>query len=262
MTESQVALMVLTKDAPQSTIAAVRSARLPQDRVIVVSNGSCDKADAELAKALPNVTLNKVRPGRGLSFCLNLGLRLPAEAKWPAQPVWTILTQDDIAFDADWLAKLDAAIREHPSALHINMAYPTNSYSCMAIHRDLVRKIGWWDERFTGMFYEDDDWHMRLCEYAKCAPGKRVHEKDERGIFARVKCALHDDRVRAERAKDRARFGFKCTLSKAPNKKFFYEKWAVVEKGGWQGKGLPGLFARRLAEVEWYPMALLGDALK
>jgi len=254
--------MVLTKDAPQSAIAAVRSSRLPLSRVIVVSNGSCDEADAELSKALPGIRLVGVRPARGISFCMNVGLRLPAQAAWPAQPVWTILTQDDIAFDADWLAKLDAAIREHPNALHINMAYPTNSYSCMAIHRDLVRKIGWWDERFTGMFFEDDDWHMRLCEYAKCAPGKRMHEKDESGIFARVKCALHDGRLRGRRATDRARFGFTCTLSKEPNREFFYKKWAVVTEGGWQGKGLPGLFARRLPEADPYPLSLLGGKLE
>lgn len=257
MTGSQVAISILTKDAPQSTADAVRSSGLPQGQVIVVSNGSCDEADAELQRALPEVTLVRVRPARGLAFCLNVGLRLPAEAKWEPRPEWTVLANDDILFDADWFAKLGVGVDAHPNALHVNMAYPRNSYSCVAIRHDLVPKMGWWDERFTGMFYEDDDWHLRLCEYARCAPGTRVHESDEDGVFAAVKCALHDKGRHRRRATDRARFSFVNTLSKAPNEKFFYEKWARVEKDGWCGKGLPGRFARRLPEVEWYPRSLL-----
>jgi len=261
MTESQVALSILTKDAPRTAAEAAQSSGLPLERAMVVSNGSCGEADAELAKALPGITLVKVRPGRGLAFCLNLGLRRPAEAKWAKQPEWTILANDDILFEEDWLARLSAAVGERPELLQVNLAYPTNSYSCMAIRRALVRKIGWWDERFTGMFYEDDDWHLRLCEYAKYAPGTRVHETDKGGIFGRVKCARHDGRRHAVRAKERQRFGFTHNLAKAPNKAFFYEKWEVVQEHGWCGKGLPGRFARRLAEIEWHPMALLGGAM-
>ena len=258
MTASQIALAVVTCNAPKSAIRTVQSARLPNERVIVVSNGSCNAADAEIAKALPDLAeLVRVRPARGLSHCLNVGLRLPAQRKWNPQPEWAVLTQDDIEFDADWLAKLTAATKEHPHALQINMAYPKNTYSCIAVHRNLVLNIGWWDERFTGMYYEDNDWHLRLCEHAKCAPGTRVSEKDKNGIFARTKCALHGGRLHAARAKDRARFGFKSVLSKSANEKFFAQKWARVEQGGWQHKGLPGLFARRLPEVDPYPRSLL-----
>jgi len=261
MKESQVALMVLTKDAPQSAIRTVRSARLPHERVIVVSNGSCREADAEIAKALPDLAeFVRVRPARGLAHCLNIGIRLPAQRKWRPQPAWSVLTQDDVEFDRDWFARFGAGVAKHPAARHINLAYPRNRYSCMAIHRDLVLKMGWWDERFIGMFYEDDDWHLRLCECVGCAPGTRVHEKDKAGIFAIVQCARHDAALHNARAKDRARFQFVNTLSKAPNEAFFYKKWKRVETDGWCGKGLPGRFARALPEVEWYPRALLDGA--
>lgn len=259
MTESGLVLSVLTHNAPQATAALVRSAGMPPQRVIVVSNASSDAANAALAEALPQATIVKVQPARGIAFCYNVGLRLPAEQGWAPQPEWTILANDDTLFDRDWFATFRAAMAAHPNALQINLAYPKNSYSCTAIHRDLIRGIGWFDERFTGMFYEDDDWHLRLCEYAKCPPGARVHESNRGGIFARVKAALHDHKLRA---KDRANYPKTGGLSKAPNKAFFYKKWAVVEEGGWQGKGLPGLFARRLPEVEWYPRALLGGALE
>lgn len=260
MKESDVALLVVTKDAPVSTIAAVRSAGLPENRVIVVSNDSCDAANAELAKDLPGITFVKLRPARGLTYCWNIGIRLPAEAKWPQQPAWTIIANDDIVFDADWLKKMTAGISEHPSALHIAMAYPKNRYSCFAVHRKLVREIGFFDERFTGMFYEDDDWHLRLCEYAKCAPGTRLTGAEKDGVFAIMECALHDERRHKDRAKDRQRFSALAIpgLTKAPNKEFFYKKWKVVKEDGWAGKGLPGRFARALPEIEWYPPSLLG----
>ena len=262
MKKSQIVLSVLTKDAPQSALKVVESSGLPHSQVIVVSNDSCDEAEAEIKKILPGVTFVQVRPSRGIAYCSNMGLRLPAGSKWPVQPIWSILANDDIVFDADWFARLSAQVGKRPNALHVNMAYPRNSYSCMVIHRDLIRKIGWWDERFTGMFFEDDDWHLRLCEYTHCAPGTRVHERTADGIFAKIRGARHDDDGHKARAKDRARFSFAGSLGKAPNKEFFYKKWKVVKKSGWLGKGLPGRFARHLPEVEWYPRSLLGGTLK
>jgi GT2 family glycosyltransferase len=253
-----VALSVITCNAPQAAARTVRSAGLPLDRCIVVSNGSCDAADAEIATALPGLAeLVHVRPAHGVSYCMNVGLRLPAQRTWRPRPEWAVLTQDDVGFDADWMARLTAAIAEKPNALQFNMAYPTCSYSCVAIHRDLVKAIGWWDERFTGMFFEDDDWHLRLSEFAGCPPGTRVHEKDVDGIFASVKCARHGGDLQTERAKDRARFGFKSALSRAVNEEFFYRKWRRSETGGWAGKGkINGQYSnweRALPEVNPYP---------
>lgn len=262
MKESDVALLVVTKDAPVSTIAVVRTSGLPQGNVIVVSNASCDKAEAEIKKALPDITFVQVRPGRGLTYCWNVGLRLPAQVKWAIQPTWTIMSNDDVEFDSGWFVKFGAGVLEHPNARHIALSYPKNRYSCFAVHRELVRDIGWFDERFTGMFYEDDDWHLRLGEYAKIPWGTRVHEKDKDGIFAALDCARHDDRLHKLRAADRKRFGFVSSLCGAPNKKFYYEKWKVVEKDGWQGKGLKGRFARQLPEVEWYPRSLMEGVAK
>ena len=258
MTDRQIVLSVLTQNAPQATAALVRSSGLPHERVIVVSNASCDAANAELKAALPAATVIRVQPARGIAFCYNVGLRLPAEQGWKPQPAWTILANDDVLFDRDWLKTFTKAVAAHPHALQINLAYPKNSYSCTAIHRDLVRKIGWFDERFTGMFYEDDDWHLRLCEHTKCGWGERVHEKQRDGIFARAKCALHDHGLRA---RDRERYGSARSLSKAPNERAFFQKWARVEREGWCGKGLPGRFARRQPEVEWYSRAPLGGAM-
>ena len=57
MKPSQVALRVLTVDAPRSTLEVVRSSRLQHERVIIVSNGSCDAADAEMQERMRNATL-------------------------------------------------------------------------------------------------------------------------------------------------------------------------------------------------------------
>jgi hypothetical protein len=257
-----LALSVLTCNAPQAAIRTVRSSGLPLDRCIIVDNGSCMAADAELmASPLGECAVSLSNP-RGISYCMNLGLRLPAEEEWTPLPEWTILTQDDVEFDADWRERFESFVYEHPHALQVNLAYPKCTYSCIAIHHDLVGHIGWWDERFTGMFYEDDDWHLRLTEFAGYPHGTRAHEKDAVGIFKYLPCALHGGRVSTERAKDRARFKFEPALTKAENEKFFHEKWERVEKCGWTDKGLPGRYARKLPEDDPYPRTLLGEPIK
>lgn len=263
MLKDEVALAIVMHNTPEAVARAVSSAALPPEQVIIVSNGSCDEADAEIGETAPGVSFIQVRPQRGLTYAWNIGLRLPAQVVWPTLPTWTVIANDDVVFDADWLAKLAAGIAEHPSALHIGMAYPSSRYSCFAIHRDLVRKIGWFDERFTGIYYEDEDWHLRLSEYSQCPPGTRAQESDPEGIFAIAGCALHDHDLRAADAK---RFGRQGGLSRTANRDFFLKKWRRVDEGGWASKGkVDGVYMtleRALPEIEWYPRDLLGGKME
>ena len=263
MKPEQFALLIVTNDTPTAAIRAALSSALPQGRIIIASNASCDEADAAIKSALPGASLIPVLPERGLTYCWNIGLRLPFEAKWEPLPEWLVIANDDVVFDSDWLCEFESGFIACPNALHIGMAYPSNRYSCFAVHRDLVRKIGWFDERFVGIFYEDEDWHLRLSEYAKCAPGTRVHEDDEDGIFAIIDCALHDHGFTIA---DRKRFGKTGTLSRAANENFFLDKWRRAATGGWASKGKVcgehGNFERVLPEIEWYPRELLGGTME
>ena len=97
----QIVLGIVTKDAPQSTIQAARSSGLPQERVIVISNGSCEAAETEMAEELPDATFVRVHPERGLTHCWNQAVVVPAAAAWVEQPLWTVIANDDVVFDTD-----------------------------------------------------------------------------------------------------------------------------------------------------------------
>jgi hypothetical protein len=244
---TDIGVAVVTRDSPRAAIVAAQSCGLPPDQVVVIHNDSVIQAEQEVRAAVPDAVHISIAGGASLTHCWNQGIIKPRV--WE----WTVLANDDVQFDADWIGKLNACMSGRPHALHIGMAYPTNRYSCFAVHRDLVRAIGWFDERFKGYFYEDDDWHLRMCEYVACKPGTRVHERDEDGIFAVCDCALHDHALRAA---DANRFQKRAGLSRDANKAFFAQKWRE-DKDGWLSKGkIDGeyrRFVRALPEVNPYP---------
>jgi len=82
------------------------------------------------------------------------------------------------------------------------------SVGFMALTKELIRKIGWWDERFYGAGYEDDDFvlRMRLNDLA-------YYESEEAEYDMNWKSPLI------------AKGGDKCSKSEP----WFREKWQITE---------------------------------
>lgn len=233
---------IVTRNGTKATPRAALSAATGSDDVIVVNN-DCTPAhnaamQSQLAGAARFIEFHK---GMGLTKCWNSIIRA-------ARHDWVVFSNDDVKFDTDWRETLERCLRECPKALYVGMAYPTNKYSCFAVHKSIIRLMGWFDERFTGYFMEDDDWHVRMSE----ASGVDVYDAWKAGrrdlIYALCKAALHDHKFRDP--------GSGGGLSKAANAKFFYQKWEAC-KDGWQMKGKAEKVRRKLPEVEWYPIPSL-----
>ena len=67
---------------------------------------------------------------------------------------WTLVSNDDIIFDDNWFE----TFLEH----HKKVVVWHGASHCFLIHRDCIRKVGWFDEGFTGMYYEDLDYVRRM----------------------------------------------------------------------------------------------------
>lgn len=72
---------------------------------------------------------------------------------------WVLLCNDDIIFKPGWLEYLEEAIASG-KYLQINLGH----YGAFCIHKSLILKVGWHDERYRGGGYEDIDWQLRLNE--------------------------------------------------------------------------------------------------
>lgn len=232
---------IITRNGPNAVERVVRSA-VGANEMIVVNHDCSPGHHKAVRDALPaTVRFLDIAAGRGLTYAWNAIIR-------EAVNNWVVISNDDVRFDEGWLATLAAMQKASPKALHIAMAYPKNRYGCFAIHKSLVRAIGWFDQRFTGTTCEDDDWHLRLSEYAGCPPGTRVHEDDDDGIFAACECVLHSAKFKEA--------GSGGGLSREVNVDFFRKKWREANDG-WATKGKPlGAYMRmrrRLPEIDWYP---------
>ena len=72
---------------------------------------------------------------------------------------WVLLCNDDIVFKPGWLQYLEQQIH-NTDALQINLGH----YGAFCMHKSLVLRIGWHDERYMGGGYEDIDWQLRIAE--------------------------------------------------------------------------------------------------
>jgi len=238
----QVSVGILTQNGTVAAARAAASAAMGSDDVIVVNNACTATHNAAMRSELAGAArCIDFEDGKGLATCWNVML-------CAARHDWVVISNDDVVFDADWLETLERCLAECPGALHVAMAYPTMKYSCFVVHKLLVAKIGWFDQRFTGIFMEDDDWHMRLSEFqgedvtAAWTAGRRDL------IYAVCQAANHDHKFRDA--------GSGGGLSRTANAKFFYKKWEAC-KDGWQMKGKAEKVRRKLPEIEWYPLAIL-----
>ena len=85
---------------------------------------------------------------------------------------WTLLSNDDVFFDYGWFEEF---LNHHESGTLWHGAS-----NCFLIHRDCIRRVGWFDENFLGMYYEDLDYLRRMneagikkCYWQECP----MHEK-------------------------------------------------------------------------------------
>lgn len=85
---------------------------------------------------------------------------------------WTLISNDDVMFDNDWFETF-LAHHEEGVVWH-------GASHCFLIHRDCIRKVGWFDEGFLGMYFEDLDYvrrmnhaKVKICYWQLCP----MHEK-------------------------------------------------------------------------------------
>ena len=128
---------------------------------------------------------------------------------------YVCISNDDVLFEEDWLEKARKAF-EQKGIHQVNMAYPMSSYSCFILHKRLIAKIGWFDPRFPTYCWEDEDWHLRMQEYAK-------KEKVNYPV-AFTEAVNADKRLRI---KDHLIWG-KDFYKADGNKEFFHKKWKKV----------------------------------
>jgi len=72
---------------------------------------------------------------------------------------WVLIASDDIEYLPGWYEHL---IQEIKSAQFLQIMM--TSYCAFCLHKSMVLHLGWFDERFLGGYYEDNDWQLRISE--------------------------------------------------------------------------------------------------
>lgn len=69
---------------------------------------------------------------------------------------WVMVTNDDIRLKKNWLKDLNNSFKNNPNTLWHGPS------RCFLFHKDLIQKVGWFDEILTGFCWEDLDYVRRL----------------------------------------------------------------------------------------------------
>ena len=95
---------------------------------------------------------------------------------------WTLICNDDAVFKPGWYEHLQSGMLDR-QYLQINIMH----YGAFCVSRQLVLKIGWFDERFRGGGYEDNDWQLRIYEaglYDKIRSDKHTNIRNKEYQYA------------------------------------------------------------------------------
>lgn len=69
---------------------------------------------------------------------------------------WVMVCNEDLFFKPGWLSMLEAEMEGNPDAEWFGPS------RCFLFKKSLISKVGWFDERFTGITYEDLDYVRRM----------------------------------------------------------------------------------------------------
>lgn len=208
MEPNELEVFFITHNGARAVRKAVESLHetAPGVSCTVINNG-CHKKHLTLMASLPVPQI---------SYDDNL----PLATVWnraicTAATPFVCISNDDVLFEAGWFKMLSTAMKRG-GILQVNMGYPNSSYSCFVIAKELVHKVGWFDPRFKTYCWEDEDWHLRLQEYAKKV-GTIFPVVFVRGVRA----------DRNLRKADHEAWG-RDFYSTKPNERFFHDKWKRV----------------------------------
>jgi len=219
----------LSKNATQSVIAAVRSVGPAGTvkRVAVHHNACIAEHVSEVRSALcKRNDVDNVEHDVSLSVAQGWN-QIVLHARTP----WVMICNDDVRFDTNWVDELRSAQARAPCALQFNLGYPASSFSAFIVHKQLIHRVGWFDPDFEGIYFEDEDWYLRV----SAAYGDAQHDAPhDTAVIAWRGAVENSGRFRAA---DAARWGgLRGDLRREDNVRAFESKWRDCSEG-WPTKG-------------------------
>ncbi len=145
---------------------------------------------------------------------------------------WVLICNDDITFNDGWIEYLEQQIAtDKYDMIHLF------HYGGMCIHKRLILKLGWFDERFRGGGFEDNDYQLRIYEAGL------KHRVDMSHGFTHM-----DGKVEVGHFMNHTKhiYSQKNNWSGCNNYQWIQEKWAGAIN--WRSP-----VYRRHKEIDWHP---------
>lgn len=180
----------------------------PDRRIFVVANGHHDRARQEnylirlrkFVARYPNVTLIAHSDPAGLARMWNDALRASTAGR-------LLMLNDDLYLMSHFRSQMEAS-----GLLEKKIATINGTWSHFLITRDIVDAVGWFDEGFTEIGYEDADYEVRLA-----CRGLPVAKLEMNGVWSWVD------------QPDEYSYGSQLEIKdgkySGKNRKHFYNKW-------------------------------------
>jgi hypothetical protein len=240
--QNNFAIYIVTYNRPKVLNESIRQyldslAFVP--RITVISNHSNCRIDDDL-KNYVRLIFNNLRPDESWGYltrnwnqCFQFGLR---------ECEWLLCSQDDVIIKPGWFELVNSA--------NFDFYLAPLGDTRFLLNRSAFRRVGWFDERFTGVGFHEHDYLIRVLSLI---PESATIVDDHRQKIRHNPIGLEKYWLQPEAdnfVKFKQRGG--RTQAKFQNiyrQKFFQEKW-----GTHPFKKVIGLHPYRLpAEIDWYP---------
>jgi hypothetical protein len=190
----------------------LRSIDHPVARLYVVDNGGKVPPDMEY-QHLPDIFRADAGFNLGVASSWNFIIRANIHSRW-----WLIVN-NDLVFEPGVLDRLVEDVETHIDEPNISMVEMGNEnwgnhFGAFAVNPQAIDTVGWFDENFHPIYYEDTDWKRRA---------------ERLGIrMSVIRSSTHHDGNQSWKG-----MGLEVDneVSWGYNQRYFDEKWEAIEKG-------------------------------
>jgi glycosyltransferase involved in cell wall biosynthesis len=120
---------------------------------------------------------------------------------------YTVISGDDLEYSEDWMERLLERLNQPSPPGQLSLSYPL-AFSSFCVDKSFVAGHGWFDQNFTRVYYEDDDWCLRVAE-RNGQPNRPGSAQDVMPRLDVVKRSPHE----------------RAPWNSVPNRVYFYRKW-------------------------------------
>ncbi len=155
-TADDISIVIVSLKRPRELDATLRSIGAAANVRVLLNGANREEYRNVITHHQSSVEFVENPRNLGVSAAFNQGIVL-------SDTRYVVLSGDDVGYDDNWMQPLLEALNSASPPMQVSLSEPL-AFSSFCLDKTIIARQGWFDQCYTRIYYEDDDWSLRTME--------------------------------------------------------------------------------------------------